>query len=309
MITRRRQLACKVETTEGTAIALVNTDVVLCSEPVFTKGNDFYRRNNAKASLSAEGGVVGKRPASIKFKCELKGSGTKGTAPEWGKLLRACGFTEAIVAVTSVTYTPASSSIPSLTMAVYEDGKIKKAVGCRGTVKFTHKTGQPVMMEFEFQGAFHSDVEGAMLTGVSYDATVPPAFLSASLTVDSYDALISSLDLDIANKLAVREDANGANGLKSCKITSREGVGSFDPESTPISGDDGYDFHTKMDANTQFAFTETIGSVDGNKFIITAPKMQYAKISPSDREGVAVDTIELALGLNSGDDELSIQQL
>lgn len=38
----------------------------------------------------------------LAFRVEAKGSGTKGTAPPFGPLLRACGMAEMIVATTSV---------------------------------------------------------------------------------------------------------------------------------------------------------------------------------------------------------------
>ena len=46
---------------------------------------------------------------SIKFDVEIKGSGSAGIAPEFGPLLKACQMSETVVAVTSVTYKPASS--------------------------------------------------------------------------------------------------------------------------------------------------------------------------------------------------------
>jgi hypothetical protein len=53
--------------------------------------------------------VVGQRLVSVSFDVEIAGSGTAGTAPKWSALMQACGFSETIVSVTSVTYAPISS--------------------------------------------------------------------------------------------------------------------------------------------------------------------------------------------------------
>src|SRR4051812_18204036 len=40
----------------------------------------------------------------LSWKVPLVGSGVAGTAPKWGPCMKACGWNEAVVAVTSVTY-------------------------------------------------------------------------------------------------------------------------------------------------------------------------------------------------------------
>jgi len=307
MIRRRCQVAALIETTEGEAIALAAADVVCNTyEAGYDPDIKYFRRDPSRATLSPKAGRIGQRASKISFKVDLHGSGAKGTAPSYGKLLKACGFTETVAASTSVTYTPASASIPCLTMALYLDGICKKIRGARGTVKFTHKVGEPVMMEFEFTGVLDSIATVAMLTSVSEATTIPPAFLNASLTLDNYATVISALTIDIANEIALRDDANGADGYKSAVITKRDPKGSIDPEMVPIAT---YDFLTKLKADTKMAFTETLGSVDGNKFVITAPEVQYTGMKDADRNGIDVASMELAFNGNSGDDEISIQQL
>jgi hypothetical protein len=59
---------------------------------------------------STRGTLVANKRVSITFDVELAGSGSAGTAPAFGPLLKAAGLSETVVAVTSVTYAGVSSS-------------------------------------------------------------------------------------------------------------------------------------------------------------------------------------------------------
>lgn len=306
MLTRRKQIAAAVEDNEGSPQALAADQAkFLAYDPQMTFDIPPFKRNPVRATLSRMASVMGVQPAKITFGLELRGSGTKGTAPAWGIFLRACGFGETPDPGNSVTWVPASSAIPSLTIACYHDGVIKKMVGCRGTVKFIHKNGEPVMMEFEFTGVFHGWITGALLSGISHESTVPPKFQSVSLLMHGYATTISALEFDMANTVSLRDDANSSGGLLSAVITERNPVGTFDPEAVLIAT---HDFMARLIAGTLAAFTETIGSADGNKFVITAPKVQYVKVDPADRNGIATNDVAFELSLDSGDDEFSIVQ-
>lgn len=301
---RRRQIAAKAEVTEGTAVALAAADAdLLVYEPTVDLDIPMFKRDPSRSTLSNLEDISGMRSAKMTFKLELKGSGVKDTPPSWGKLLLACGFAETINAGTNVEYDPASTAIDTLTMALFADGVITKIRGARGTVKLTHKVGEPVMMEFEFTGVLDSVTDGVMLTGVTYEATIPQKFQDASLTIGSYAAILSALELDMANAIALREDANSVDGILSALITSREPKGSFDPEMDLIANED---FIGKWTGNTTSTFTETIGSVAGNKLVITAPKLQYMEVSDGDRNGIALAQTNFGLKMSSGDDEIKI---
>ncbi|KKN46987.1 hypothetical protein LCGC14_0667270 [marine sediment metagenome] len=306
MLTRRKQIAAAVEGTEGSPETLTAAEAkFLAYDPKVTFDVPAFKRNPVRATLSRMASVMGVQPAKITFGLELRGSGTAGTAPAWTIFLRACGFGETPDPGNIVTWVPASSSIPSLTIACYHDGVIKTMVGCRGTVKFVHKVGEPVMMEFEFTGVYYSWADGALLSGISFESTVPPKFQNASLLMHSYAAIISALEFDMANTVSLRDDSNSSGGLLSAVIVERNPVGTFDPEAVLNAT---HDFMAKLIAGTLAAFTETIGSEAGNYFVITAPKVQYIKIDEGDRNGIATDDIGFELSLNTGDDEFSIVQ-
>jgi len=303
MLEAKTQLAIKLEDEEGTAETLAAADAILHANGKFTPDTPMYQRPMRSSSLSPFSSVPGARSATIEFDIELKGSGTAGTAPEWAAALLGCGFAEDVSAGVSVAYTPASASIGSYTLALYEDGMIHKIWGARGTVKLALKNGEPGMLSFSFKGADFSVADGALLSGVSYDSTKPPAFLSAQLTIDSYAALLSSLEIDMANALGLRSDANKASGYFSTIISSRVPIMTFDPEKVLVAT---YDFYGKLRSGAEGALSTVVGSTAGNICTITAPKAQYTKIDEADRDGIRSLGIDCQLNRNSGDDELSL---
>jgi len=302
MLEARTQLALKVEETEGTAETLTVSEMILHSNGKFNPDTPVHQRPMRSSSLSPFASVPGARSASIEFDIELKGSGTAGTAPEWAPALLGCGFAETVDAGVSVTYLPASSSIGSYTLALYEDGMIHKIWGARGTVKLVLKNGEPGALSFSFTGADFSVADGALLSP-TYQSTLPPAFLSAQLTIDSYAALLSSLEIDMANALGLRPDANKSSGYFSTIISSRLPIMTFDPEKVLVAT---YDFYGKLRSGNEGALSMVIGATAGNICTLTAPKVQYTKIDEAEREGIRSLGIDCQLNRSSGDDEISI---
>lgn len=301
--TNRSILAVAEESVEGTPESLVAGDAVLAANIKVGPEVESESRIAMSSSLSPFGKVVGAISGKASFDIELKGSGAAGTAPECGLLLQACGLSETVVASTSVTYKPASSSIPTVTIGHYLDGKLYQLAGCRGTVKFTLEAGKIVKMSFEFTGTSYSETDAALLSGVSYDSTLPRPFLDASFALDSYAGVIQSMEIDLANTVSLRPDANSTGGYISAIISAREPKVTVNPEDVLVATKNWYSI---MTAGTQFAMTATIGATAGNICTVTAPKAQIASRSLGDRDGIAIQEMELVLCRNSGDDELSL---
>jgi len=306
-ILHRTQIAAKLEATEFTKETLAATDAFLAFNPVWTPAIEMHGRDPVRESLSKYPSISGKRSAKIAFDVELVGSGTAGTAPFWGKLMKACGFSETIVGGTSVTYGPSSDNQgnnKSLTIAAYVDGMIKRLWAARGTVRLTMEVGKPGILHFEFEGADFEVVDGALLTSVSYSTVVPPAFLNASLTLDSYAALCSKVEIDIANVLAKKESLSSPSGHVGVVITGRNPKGSLDPELPPVAT---YDFYGKWRTpGTLGALQLSANGGAGNIVTVSCPRVRYAEIRPGDRGGLAKLDIDFEPTLNTGDDEISI---
>ncbi len=303
LIEARTQVAAKIESIEGTAETLSASDAFLAANVKFTPNFAMGERKNVSSSLSPWASIPGVRSAKLEFDVELKGSGTAGTAPALGNLLKACGFGETVVANTSVTYAPASSSISSMTLAVYQDGVIKKIWGARGNVSLKLEDGAPGWLHFEFTGADFSVADGSMLSSVTYESTKPPAFLSATFTIDSYAALIGVLEINMNNEVNLRKDVNTESGYKSAVITGRRPTMTIDPEQVATTS---YNFYSKLRSGSEGNLTLTLSGSAGNICTITAPKVQYINISDDVRDGIRSLGITCQLNRSSGDDEISI---
>ena len=300
----RTQIAAKLEGTEGVAEALAAADAFLA----FPSGDpdpkiEPYERNPFRETLSPLPSVMGKRSGKLPFMCELVGSGTAGTAPHWGKLMKGCAFGETLVALTSAAYAPASSAIPSLTLAAYMDGVIHKIWGARGSLKLNLEVGKPGLIHFDFQGSDFSHLDGAMLVGATYSTVVPPVFLGATFTVDGVDFLVDKVEFDIANTLALRTDPNSDSGHKSCLITGRKGKITLDPEMVLAATKD---IWTMWQNGSQVALSAVLGSTPGNIVTIACPKFQIQDVKFGNRTGIRLNSLTAMMALNAGDDELTI---
>ena len=63
----------------------------------------------------------------------MAGSGTAGTAPKYGAILKACGLSETVSGGNTVTYSPVATPSDSVTLFVNYDGIRQIVTGCRGT--------------------------------------------------------------------------------------------------------------------------------------------------------------------------------
>jgi hypothetical protein len=298
------QLVAKIETTEGTKESLAAADAMLHKNLAFSPVIEQYARDLLRGTLSRDPSISGKRSAKLAFDIELVGSGAAGTAPYWGPLMKACGFSETIVASTSVTYKPATNNLSnSMTLAGYMDGLIKRLWGARGNVKLSIEAGKPGLLHFEFEGVDFEVVDGALLSP-TYSTIIPPAFLSASLLLDAYAAIASKVEIDVANVLAKRESINASSGFLSTLITGRNPKGSLDPELPTVAA---FDFYGKWKTpGTLGSLSLSANGGAGNIVTITCPKVRYAAIADQDRNGLRTLGLDFQPCLNTGDDEISI---
>jgi hypothetical protein len=304
MLINKSQIAVEVEGAEGTAETLVAADYVLAGNIKFDPVIETVMRECKAADLSPFAHVVGGKTAKLSFDVYLYGTAAAGSTLDYADALKACGLAEALAPGTSATYTPTSASVPSATIGWYMDGKAYKMWGARGNVSLILEKGQPGILRFEFTGCNWSETDTALLAGVTVPSVIPPAFLAATLTIDSYAALVSRVEINLNNEVVLRPDANSASGYKSAVITGRAPTLTFDPENVLASAEE---FIGHWASGTQMAFSAVVGSATGgNKFTVTAPKVQYREIAMADTGGISRFEITGHLARNAGNDELSI---
>ena len=308
ILTNRQIVGSKIEAVEGVAETLTGAEcnIQTVEPPKFDPTVSMFKRNLIDGSLSPFKMIPGTRLAKISFKVEVKGSGTAGTPPAFGKLNKACGLGETVVAVTSVTYAPVSAlaSIPTLTLSCYVDGVREQIRGARGNRKYVAKIGEPAMYEYEFIGIYDGVTDVALPTPSGVQTTVPTALLSAQFSIASFAAFASQIQFDLSNTLEPRSDMNKSEGYVSTLITARDPKGSFDPEMELVAT---HDFYGRWLAATTGILTWRHTGSAGNILIVSAPACQYTKIAPAARNGLATLGADFLLSRSAaaGDDEVS----
>ena len=143
LLTRKRLLLAKTEDTYGTdstptgsanAILVRNLEIVPLQ-------SDIVQRELIRPYLGNYEQLLANTRVQVTFEVELAGSGTAGTAPAYGPVLKACGLAETLVATTSATYAPVSTSFSSVTLYFLQDAIRHIVTGARGTFRLNGTVG------------------------------------------------------------------------------------------------------------------------------------------------------------------------
>ncbi len=305
MLVQREVLLAKIESTYNTdPVPVEGTDAMLVENLQWAhSGLKMVERNPVRPSLGQLKQLYAGSLVTFSFDVEIKGSGSAGTAPEFGPLLRACALGETIVGATSVTYAPASSGHESITCYYYQDGTLLKLTGGRGNVSINLEAGGKGVLSFEITGHV-SAITDIALASPTYDSTVPPAVIGGAFTIDAFAAIINALTCDMANQIATPGNISASDGYGEVQIVSRDINGSFDPEHELVAVED---FRGNFTGGAAMALaTGSIGGTAGNIYALTMPAVSYRDVSPGDRD--AIRTLELPYGAHesSTDDEISL---
>ncbi len=306
MLINREAILAKIETTYGVdAVPVPATDAMLVENLSWSnEGLRMNERPAVRASFGKLKQVYGGKLRSITFDVEIKGSGTAGTPPEFGPLLRACAFGESIVAVTSVTYAPVSNAVESITLYYYQDGIFYKMLGARGNVSANLEVGAVGKLSFTFTGHVIEPVDEALVTP-TYNATVPTPFINAPFSIGGYAAQINALAIDAANVLAFPPSPGASDGYGEIQVTGRDTQGSYDPEARLVSVDDP---HTALNDGSELVLdTGLIGATAGNRYQLSAQRVSYRDTGPGDRDGIRTYEIPFGCAETTTDDDIALQ--
>lgn len=294
----RTVVTAKVEDSYGTDPTPANTDAIEIANLAMSHPSEMNDREITKNTMGPLAPILGRKYGTLTFDVELKGSGTAGTAPDVGLLLRACGMAVTNSAGVNDVYDPISTGMESITIWVYRDGKIWEFNGCRGNAVLNANVGQPAMLSFTFWGKAVSPIDSAIVSP-SVDATDPPVVKAASFSIGGYSAVIANLTLDLASQLIITDDVNDASGYGEVIIADRIPQGSFNPQEVLKAT---HDFYDDWEAGTSQALTVTIGSTAGNRCVVTAPAVVNRELNEGDRNGLMVWDIPFSCVESSGDD-------
>jgi len=287
----------------GTAVTLDNTKALLCGgiapSPAVTTNED---RNNAKAHFGNSGSVVTSKHSEVDFEVEFAPSGTKGLAPKYGHLLRACAMSEIITVGTSVVYAPVTSNTTEqLTLEVWVDGIRHRMIDAKGTVSCEIKSKSLCKLKFKFTGLYVKAADAPMPVGIDYSAFIDPLPVNSDNTptwsLHGQTGALDSISFDLANQVVHRN----LIGIETTQITGRAPTGNVLLEMGTIAVKDWFDAVIKADLG---ALSITHGKTAGNIIEITAPKVQLSDPSYSDSDGALMVGMKVTYKPNLGNDEL-----
>lgn len=119
ILNRRRVILAKIEGTYGVDSAPTGAAnaILVRSLDVTPLDADVVSRDVVRPFLGSQGNLIAGQKVTVSMEIELAGSGTAGSAPAYGPLLRACGLAEVLTAA-PVTGTAQAGTTTSITLAV-----------------------------------------------------------------------------------------------------------------------------------------------------------------------------------------------
>jgi hypothetical protein len=306
LLARKKVLLAKIETTYGTDPTPTGAaNAILVKNLNMTPQEaDLVDRDLVRPYLGRSEQLPAGIRAMVEFEVELAASGTAGTAPGWGLLMRACGHSETVAAGVSVTYAPISAAFESATFYFNQDGVLHKLTGARGTWSLSLKVKEVPTLKFTFTGIYNTVTDTAA-PAPTYTAFKTPLTVNNTNTtpfqLHSYSGVMSELSIDMSGAIAHRTLVGGAEAVL---ITDREPQGSITIEATTIAQKDWF---TIAKNATLGNLAVTHGITAGNKVqFTTGNTVQLTKPTYGELDGVSM----LTMGLNlvpttAGNDEYS----
>lgn len=305
LLARKKILLAKVETVYGTdATPTGASNAIQTSDLSITPlDGPVVSRNLDRATLGNDLQIQVGTFVTLSFMVEVAGGGGVDTAPSYGPLLEACGFSETITASTSVAYDPVSDSFDSATLYYHHDGQLHSVTGARGTVAISLNPGEIPKYQFTFTGLYNTPSSTVDPTPDFSGFQTPVPVNNTNMTTFSLHGqnltMISS-SLDMANEVVYRNVV----GNESVEVIDRSVSGSVAFESPAISVKDWF---TAAINSTTGALQIVHGTSAGNIVTIDAPNVQV--VSPTYGESDGISTIQANLSLvpgSSGNDEIKI---
>lgn len=306
LLTRKRLILLESEGAYGTDPTPTGADAVLVRDLNITPlQSDTVSRDLVRPYLGASEQLLANTRVEVTFSVELAGSGTAGTAPRYGKALLACGLSETVVASTSVTYAPVSTSFGSCTIYYNIDGVLHKVTGARGTFAINGAVGEIPTIDFTFTGIYNAPTDTALPSVTYADQATPVVFKNGNTTgfeLLFYSGCLQSVSFDIGNTLIYRDLVNCT---KQVLLTDRAATGSVTIEAPTIAQKD-Y-FTAALTDGTLGNLLFQHGQTAGNIVDFASTKVDIGDISYSDQDGVHMLTIPYTcVPSTSGNDEFSL---
>jgi len=305
VLTRRRLILAKIESTYGTDSSPAGSNAVLVRnleiQPLLS---ETVNRELVRPFLGQSEQLLSQTRVEVSFEVELAGSGTAGTAPAYGAVLRSCGLSETLVTSTSATYAPESDGFESCTIYYHQDGIRHKVTGCRGTFEMSCEVGQIPVISFTMTGIYNAPTDVTLPTPTYTNQATPVIFKegnTTSFSAFSYAGCLMSYSFNMANDVIYRELVGCT---KEILITNRAPSGTVMIEAPTITTKD---FFTIATGTTTGSITFQHGQTAGNRVTMTTAQSDLGNITYSDQDGIQMLNLPfIAVPTSAGNNEMSL---
>ncbi|SHL49731.1 phage tail tube protein [Halomonas caseinilytica] len=310
MLTRKQMILVKMETTYAQDSTPDGSNRIFVAElevnPYEGDRQEIPRIRDSMGA-NAEGNVAPYVTATIT--AGLAGSGTKGTPPVFGPLLRACGLSETIDTETAgdekVIYQPVTDNIESCTIYYLQDGQQQRITGARGTLTLDATRGQYPTLQFTMTGLYHKPEAASPVTisPITQQDEVPVNKQNTgTFSVHGYAACGESLSMELGNEVVHRN----LIGCEKVFITDRAATGEINVEAPNIGTKDYFAAVESHQGFTPGAINLVHGTTPGNIVQFDAPKTQLSSITSQDSDGIVHYQLGARYLPDAGNDEFTL---
>ena len=308
-LARVRSILAKTESTYGTdSTPTGSSDAIQVSAlEINPAESEILSRDLIRSYLGNSPQLIANTRVSVTFTVEYSGSGAAGTAPKYGPLLEACGFGETIVASTSVTYAPISTSFESVTIYVDNDGIRHKVTGARGSFTLSLNANQIPVYNFTMTGQYVAPTDTASPTLTFSNQADPEIFNDTNTTAftlfSETTLALQSAEIDLGNEVVYRELVNSS---KEVLIVDRAATANFVVECPTLAV---ADFFALAVAGTSGNLSIVHGATAGNIITLTSPATGLSLGNPTYSEDQGIVMLNLPTTMvpsSSGNDEITL---
>lgn len=225
------------ETTIGIPVAIdASKQVFEVYNAEFTSGYNKVSREQVRPTLTRDKDITGIRESSFTFRMYLKGYSLKGARPKMGIFFKSCGMSEYYdINYSKYTFTDNPAQHKTLTLRYYYDGKMHEASGCRGQFTLLFENGQPVFVDFTYNGLWN-EIEFRHWPKLIVDdyiiatnMALTDSFKMGYMNAPKYSQgrYVKSLSIVVDNGLKRRDNVNSNEGFTEYQITKRDITGNL----------------------------------------------------------------------------------
>lgn len=300
---RNRAILVKPETTygvdavpTGAANAMQMTNVNF--EPLV--GED-VNRDLVLPYMGHQGVMLVGNYARISGEVEIAGSGTAGTAPAYGPLLRACGLAEVVTPATDVKYTPISSLQEAVSIYFNVDGVRHVLLGARGTMTLQLTPKQIPRFVFTMTGLLGTITDQALPTVdlTDFVKPVPVSKANTTFSLHGHAGACEGVSMDLGNQIEPRL----LIGAESIELVDRMMTGNATMEAVSLATKNWFQI---AQAHTTGALAAQHGTVAGNIVKFEAQAVQIGRPNYGETQKIVNNGLSLIYQPVAGNDEFAI---